>query len=336
MGMIFMTGAESGSKAEFSGYGGGMNDVVTSPVRTGTYAMKYHNNQGAVTALFTAISEGYIQFAINFGGRINYTFFSIRNGSNDLYALSWKSDGSDSVLQLRSGSYSGTVVAEGTKVLTSGTWYVIEIHYKLADTGGVFEMRIDGVPDITITGDTKPGSDTTFDGLRWEIIGSSLQINYIDDVIVNDTSGSMNNSWPNGTNIAMITPNADDGTNEWAVSGAASHYGAINEIPPATAQYLKAASINLTEKFGLSNLPAEAATIQAVKVSILAKKGMIGVAPEKIAPILSLDGTDYQQSDLSPGTSEANVRAIYDLAPDSTIWTPTKVNDLKLGFKSRT
>jgi hypothetical protein len=124
-----------------------------------------------------------------------------------------------------------TLVATGTFVVQINTYYCFEIHVKIADSGGVIEVKIDGVPDVSFSGDTKPDTNTGFDGVGYS---NGACTTWIDDLAMNDTTGSADNSWCGDGHIVMLSPNAAGDVAQLTRGGtnSGSDYGQVDEVPP--------------------------------------------------------------------------------------------------------
>ena len=74
---------------------------------------------------------------------------------------------SGSPIRLISERGDGTTLQVSAEALTIGQTYLIEVYFSLADSGGRSVVKVDHIPWIDYTGDTKPGADTTIDNVFW-------------------------------------------------------------------------------------------------------------------------------------------------------------------------
>lgn len=122
--------------------------------------------------------------------------------------------------------------------LSTNTWYRVEVKYDSSGGAGahVAEMKIDGSVIGTLTGQTftranelacavgNVGGSATTTGEWW-----------IDDVAVNDTSGSAQTSYPGEGSVVMARPNAAGDSTILVKGGsspAATNWQSVNESPP--------------------------------------------------------------------------------------------------------
>ena len=211
------------------GYGTG--SINTSIKRSGG-ASVFLDTGVKLTKQITAISEFYLRFGL-------YIKAMWTNGP--LY-IQWKSGStvlgsiilnSSRVLYYSAGSGSG-VTSAGTSILSTGVWYLIEIHVKIADSGNV-DVKLDGNAEITYAGDTKPGAETTVDSIilnngDFGGLSGSLEVLF-DDIGLNDTAGGVDDSWCGDGRIIVIKPNGDTATLDLTPSAAVDHYTLVDDIP---------------------------------------------------------------------------------------------------------
>jgi hypothetical protein len=115
-------------------------------------------------------------------------------------------------LVARRGGSGGTILGTGP-LFTTGVWYHIEYRYLCDQTTGRFVVKVDGDTKIDYTGDTAVESTANFRYL-WLLAGTGNANGYFDDVIVNDTSGSTNTSWPDGEVVVGLRASGSGDTND--------------------------------------------------------------------------------------------------------------------------
>jgi len=309
----------------------------TTPKRSGNYSICLMCAGGEFYTSFylplaASLSEFFVQFALYFtnnptgaGGIIAW-----RNGTTTLGGIRLNINRK---LDVYTGNFA-TLVASGNTILNINTWYVIEVHVKIADSGGVIEVRLDMNDETAFSGDTKPGAETQVDGLRFGNIYTGTGYSYIDDLLVHDVSGTVNNSWPNGAKVVLLKPNADGSTLQWTPTPSGSHYATVDEVPPSNTDYLRAAEVDKVDELGLEDLPTEALSVKGVVLQAWALKGS-AVSPTQLALGLNLGGVDYYTADKVLGTSQALVRELWNQKPGGGAFSVADVNGAKLLLKSR-
>lgn len=113
----------------------------------------------------------------------------------------------------------GTEIASYTGALVSlNAWHYYEFWFKPLNTGGRVTVKIDGTQVIDFTGDTTNGVETvdTFFIVGNNGIGNPC---FVDDIVVNDAGGSVNNTWPGQIRLLPVRPNAAGASTQWTRKG---------------------------------------------------------------------------------------------------------------------
>lgn len=325
MNTILMSGAEYNSASEMDLTW----SVSSSQKRTGSYSYQINYATSYYKTLPAAYNELVIGFGLYLGADPGTgNLFGWYKGSTGIVSL--KFDGSGR-LQVCSG-WGGTAYFTGAQALSSGTWYYVELYFKMADSGGAIELRVDGVSQGTYSGDTKPGSDATIDKLRF--YGPSGANSYIDDIMINTISPDLAGSWPNGAKIVLLKPNGDGSTKQWTPSAGSDHYAVVDEVPPSGTDYLQSATPGQVDELDIENLPAEALSIAAIQVDMWGLKGSTS-PPTQVKLGVRIGGTNYMSSAKDLGLSQGLVSHILNVDPsDSNPFTPSDVNSLQMVLES--
>jgi len=259
---------ENNLTVPFSGGATGSPTIVTSPVRSGTYAL--HLNPTAATQAVSVIYKtggaalGSIQ-SFRFALYINAlpgarsVIAGWRNALNNYDERVWLE--TNGVVTLEATVQTGTPTIT-TSALSIQTWYLIEVQVLLSQAfTGFLEMRLDGTVQGTLTGiNTYSNSFSTFE-LGNTVTGYTYDI-YVDDCAWNDDVSSVQNTYPGDGRIAGFVEPASDVAVGFVKSGsspAATNFGGVNDLPgaftDATAYNDNQASIK-EDRFGITTLPA--------------------------------------------------------------------------------
>ncbi len=143
-------------------------------------------------------------------------------------------DSSGNLIVCNNGS--STPLGSSTPIST-GSWHVIELSW-LPNTGA-YVLRLDGTQVDSGTGSTSSNGT-----LFWYLWGAPTLL--VDDVAVNDSTGSFCNSWP-GEGQIVLQPAASDDSNTGFVAGgsgggATNLYAAVDNRPPDGVAYGSATS----------------------------------------------------------------------------------------------
>lgn len=157
------------------------------------------------------------------------------------YAVRWEPSTQEFSLYRKSGTAAGTKIAG--KVCPVGKWWIIQL-MQTYGTGSVdaAELRINGRVVATDSGanagiDSWGAANFPF-GFAGLLAAAGTTNCYVDDIAINDTSGTDENSWPNlNGKVVLALPVADKvrgGTAPWTggVGGTTNLFDAINNTPP--------------------------------------------------------------------------------------------------------
>jgi len=354
MALILFGGFEMGNfNGEFSGVevpvvvptvGNGSNAIIAGG-RSGAFQNRLNRNTYGAFADRTsfyfpvALSEFFFQVALanNHVGKYCSADWQIIRWTKDATVLGgiWYRYAAD-VMEVYTGNFA-TLVGSFPAPPGNSVYWIFEIHLNLG-ASGLIEIRRDMNPVFTFSGNTKPGADIAVNVIDIGSANASVgegTYHYIDDFVLTDPTGPAPlNSWPGGLRIACLMPNTDDGLNQWTPTPGPTHYTAVDELPPSETDYLTATSVDLEERFGLTDLPVTAQVVHAVKVIASAKKESAN-APDKIAVGLNIGGTPYYSGDMLLLTTIAGAVKQWIGHPAGGPLSVADVNGAKLLLKAR-
>lgn len=323
MARIFTEGFEMGDGLVFvnSTFG------VSSGPRSGTYCGSGGNGRVNITET----DEIYIRFGIKFTHATStYRFkVSLYNGTTQLGYIELENIYNN---VKRVNLYiNGSLVASGTIGLAISNWYLYEFYYKLADFGGVVTTKINGIEDINYSGDTKPDDNTGFDNIYFE---SSIATCF-DDIAINDTTGTEDNSWCGDGHIIAIKPNGNGDSSQLTGSDGDSvdNYLLVDDIPSdGDTTYVWGNVLNNQDLYNLEapNLPVNH-TITRVWAEARAKDPDVG----DIALPIKSGATQDDGTAKGLTTAYSAIKGDeYTTNPDTGIaWTESDLNALQAGVK---
>jgi hypothetical protein len=212
---LFTTGAEEGDIAAVwdSAYTKVLTNLDTHDIKPRTGWACYQlgaDNYSLVKYFSGQPTELYVGFA----------FYADTYGSTNL--LQDTSNGlnifpaANGVLQIRRAT---TVVASsGSGALPLNQWCYVEIYFYPKNSGGECTVKVNGVQVVTYTGDTT-NSNEYMSGLEFfgETDGTVHRL--LDDIVINDAIGTVNNSWPGQVRLLPIMPQAAGDNTGWSRAG---------------------------------------------------------------------------------------------------------------------
>lgn len=322
---IFTNGAEVGDLLFFDVPGTATN-VTTAP-RSGS--RHYSTASGSnIQKNITALAESYwrVPFQVP-SGTPNGAIFVWRSGSTTLGSIRINS----ATHKLEIYTSTGTLAATGTTAIQLATWYSLEVHIKIVDGAtGAIDVRLDGTSEVAYSGDTQPGSDTTIDNVQYTATGAAC---YFDDLAMNDTAGSVDNSWC-GDGKCYYATGTSAGDVTQLTPSAGSNWQCIDEVPPNTSDYVSSAvagnydlyncgTITLATGEIVRRVQVEARCLEESALGDSVKLGVKTVSTEYFdsGHVVTTAYARYVGNDLTlnPNTGAA--------------WTQTQIDALQVGVK---
>lgn len=216
---------------------------------------------------------------------------------------------------------------------------LVEIHFKLDDTVGEIEVKLNGSAAFTFSGDTNPAALSDVARIYFSNVGPSTN-QYIDDLAINDTSGSVNNSWIGDEVGVLLKPNGNGGASDMTGSDGDStdNYLLVDDFPhDSDATYIAAATTGLKDLFEATALPAlpTLTQITSVQPAVIARRAD-AATPANIDVILVSGATEDASAPIPINTGyQIHYGTIYEADPDdSAPWDEPKVNALEFGVES--
>lgn len=340
MARVFTEGFEFGDLLFFNIIDVSASAATGANVRSGTYSLRFYSLAGGpyCTKVINEMDEGYFRFAFRYDKAPSLPpltgIFRWRSNSTELGSL-WINTALGA-LQL----YVGTnPVATGTLPIRVNTWYLIEVRVKISDAGGVLQVLVDGDLDVAYTGDTKPGTATTFNNFMIGCPASGVEMIY-DDLALNDTSGAEDNSWCGDGQVLVLKPTSD-------VAGAVQlmgsdgnqvdNYALVDDVPPDDdASYVYGSIVGERDLYELEDFTPVGVDILRIWMEARARETVADGG--QIALVLKTYGVEYTSADIDLLTTYTKqvVSEEFKLNPDTgAVWNSGELNALQAGPKVR-
>jgi hypothetical protein len=238
----------------------------------------------------------------------------------------------------------GTPLATSTAVLNNGLWQYIEFRVLEDNVAGEVEVKLNGSTVVTATGLNTGASS----GLLTHLVvaaTSNLQLDYIDDLYLIDTTGATNNTFLGDSRITTLPTLSNGATNDFTLfdDGTQSYSPifinseAVRNGEDATIgrdhNYVESGLIGAREIYNTVAFTETPITIHGVQVVTNARKTSTGVL--KYRDEITIAGTQYDNgADITASTGDYQMSTfIHDTDPsDSAAWTVAKVNAVDIGF----
>ncbi|HML23526.1 MAG TPA: hypothetical protein PKD09_17855 [Aggregatilinea sp.] len=219
--------------------------------------------------------------------------------------------------------------------ISNATWYLVEVHFVQDASSGTVEVRVDGTVRLSFTGTTK----STGDVIRQFRLAAEKGAHdvYMDDVAINDTTGSADTSWPGEGKIILLTPNANGDSSEWTGSDSdqTDNYALVDDVPnDGDTTYVQTSDADMTDLYGLSSYTLAAGeAVRGVQVLAVARC----VTAESDTLKLGVKSTAEHFGDAQALTTGYATYVGDWLAtnPDTlAAWSQSDLDDLQAGIQS--
>lgn len=353
MARLFTSGFELNSGNEFSNNQAGAATLDTVTVRSGVYSLKIPSlTSGAATATnfqYASSANGndaYLRsyFNVTAYPNVNTTVISFAGSSFTLMrgSITLTTTGT---LILKDGG--GVQVGSASGALNLSQWYRIEL--RAFSTSTTYNALIDGVSFAsTTTGTGGVINFGTFGGnLALETCTTGVW--YFDDIAINDTTGTKQNSFPGSGKVIRLKPRAAGDSNQFLVqtggtAGAANNFTRVNEVLPDDATTFNGdVTLNNSDMFAMdaSNI-GTSDTVTLVEVAMkLRDLTADATTALKVQIEKTSAGTITQGAAIIPNstTFRFNTAAaprtplVTYTDPDGAAWTKATLDTMQCGYK---
>lgn len=324
-------------------------DSTTTRSVLSTYSVKYPSTPAGVAAISycaptyatPSISDTwYARFYLNISGAPSTAgLFFCMNGT---VTTTWPTVGislrlnTDRTLSL---IYNNTARTPTSAALTADTWYRIEVR-GISGSSGQAELVVDGTSVVSVSGASGETVAWAQLGLGSSVATRGCDI-YIDDLVLNDSTGSGQNTWPGDSSLKLITATADSaiGTG-WTTSGAATTnlYTNIDTIPP-----LGIADTTANEGKQIRNATSNANTAYDATLQSYSAAGIASADTINVVQAIALTGAPVSTSTKSgtlgcvsnPAGSMGSLSLNAALNP-GFFWSGVAAGTFPAGWKSST
>jgi hypothetical protein len=227
-----------------------------------------------------------------------------------------------------------TVIADSGGVgLPTNTWMNLEMKVKVANAGGTVDVRLNGINILSFTGDTQNGGTASIDNIQFEGVANADMIFH--DIIINDDTGGVNDSWMGDNQVDVLFPDGDGTTNNFTPLGAGANYVEVDETEhDSDTSYNEDATVNDVDLYTFANLPALPGTATVRGVQIVASVKSDDGGAKSLALIARPVSTNRIGATQSITSAYLFYREISDVSPEtSSAWTETEIDGSEFGIE---
>lgn len=330
--------------------GGGAVSISSTTFRSGAYALRCLNTgaNGSACGIFNYTTSSVV------GPLFARTYFRVANlpaAQSTIFRLD-----QDVSVELRLNT-DGTLelwdiggqIGSDSSALSLDTWYRLEIKaYHNTTTNRLeSEARINGVSfaststgyDTSAEGDTAGFTDISF-GDRSAVTSYDY---FFDDVAINDSTGSFQNSWPGDGKIIHLRPNAAGDASDWTNS-----YTDVDEVTPDDDTTTCASStLDAIDDYNIDASGLTSETINVVSVGVRLKGSSTSNNSSFVVRVkAAAAGTVQESSAITPpdtayytNYTDVDMAQLYPLTmydlpgASTTAWAPADLDNAQIGVR---
>jgi len=286
------------------------------------------------TFAVTTYTELYYGFAIRVNNLGGYKFF--RSGCDTVGSFTdfneLRINANGSIQAYRNGT---SLLSSVAGVITIDTWYYIEVWCKPRNVNGRVVVKVDGVNILDYTGDTTDDAEyITFYELLCGHNDVTMSPYAFDDIVVNDTSAAVNNTYPGVVRLMPIRPQNAGTDNDWSRAGVDLGFD-MAQARNGTFEFamLQTAAADQLVNFDpeIPDLPAGATITNIIVTARSRVQAGVGV----IAPMVIANGTVSISADQTLLSAWRYKQYAWALNPeDAAAWAEADLALLEIGVSS--
>jgi hypothetical protein len=235
-------------------------------------------------------------------------------------------------LNLQTQASGSGYIASIPNPFVNNQWNYVEIKINVSETGS-FDMRVNGAPVISQSGDFRRGTDV----IGSLFLGGHDDYGQIADLIIMDSSGTQFNDFLGEFRTEISIPNGNGTTVAWTPTSG-SNFTNIDDAVAAYDDDTTVISSSVADQVNLATHAATAATNQTAilfaGVSVLVKDN--GVSPDDVQlSVRPSSTTFFAPTAVALDTTYEWRTFLWRTDPDTTLsWSLTGVNAAEFGVKS--
>lgn len=229
----------------------------------------------------------------------------------------------------------GTVLATSTNAVLADTWYHIEVKCLIDDTGGTYEVRVNGtavgwIPAAT-GADTRNAGLASISGVRlWGPAANGGSARSFADFYLLDTTGTVAINFLGPCRFHVARPVAPGSSAQWTGNYADNFVNVSDFVGDGDTTFNQSSTAAQKDLFDVASAPA--GTIHSVQHVLMARQD--GGAARVIRPVTRIATTNYNGTLVNTGASYVFVTEPRSVSPaTSAAWTDTEINAAEFGYE---
>jgi hypothetical protein len=227
----------------------------------------------------------------------------------------------------------------GSCPIYDNAWNTLHIRYKVDSVAGIIQAKVNSaVINLDFNGNTQATVNANISAVcpgQTKLLSDGDTSCTFDDLGVNDTSGSFENSWLPDAGILFLRPSGNGDLSQLVGSDSdqVDNYLLVDEAPPNTTDFVGSASVDESDTYALQDVPASYLTgvlVQPYVYSALATAGLGGIRNRLRAGGVNYD--DDSDSVLTTTYGWQRGKIYYKDPADNATWTAEKINGYQAGM----
>lgn len=309
--------------------GGSINSIAG---RNGTYGFRITNQQHGVAQIFDDQPTWSVGMAAKITGQgAVQNLIAVHDGATLHISFGIDTDGTIRV-------YRGvTLIASSAGgYILQGIYYHYQFKTTISDTVGDVTIKVNGISVITLTGiDTRNAGNSTADrvSILGGIIGGNVGTNVdVDDVVIFDGTGTVNNSFTGDVRVQALLPSGAGTTTQWTPLSGANYTNVDEAIANGDTDYNSSATATQKDTYAYGDLTPTAGTVLGVQWQDYSRKDDAG--SRSVVPVYRTGGADFDGGVIAIGDTYSVHREIKELNPNTAAaWTIAEINAAEFGVK---
>lgn len=237
-----------------------------------------------------------------------------------------------------------TTLATCPTIIPLNQWRYVEFKFTVDDTVGAYEVRIDGVTEVSATGvDTREGGTGYVDRINFcggqgtgDTATASLAFDdiYICDGVDSGVAGCPNDDFLGDVRVEALFPTGNGNSSDFVGSDANStdNYLLVDEVAyDDDTTYVESSNVSDEDTYTYSDLISASGTVYGAQMLPRARKTDTGL--RSICSVTRLGATEEDSADKALNVSYDYFPDIREADPDGDQWTIANVNAAEFGQK---
>lgn len=227
-----------------------------------------------------------------------------------------------------------TTLSTATKRVEKWRWYYLEFKATINNTTGSYSVRLDHVEIISATGqDTQAtaAAQATKAAFAFACPGGIAEQQYLDDMYVCDTAGSVNNDFLGDQFVVGLFPDGDGDASDFTPDSGGTNSTQVDEArPDDDTTYVESATSTDQDLYTYDDMPSIPDSLNGVQINTVLKQD----AAETLKTLIKTGTTVSADSAQAVDSNYEELVRIAEQDPDTAAaWTPSGVNGAQFGVE---